>query len=99
VVDDALDFAAVDAEFAGYGALAAAGGVPGPYRLIHRWRVNWNWWCTVFRHRLRFVVTTGRDGCLCGVGFGSDEGHEEFEGSGEGQGGPRTDHRADESMT
>jgi hypothetical protein len=44
VVNDALDFAAVDAEFAGYGALAAASMVPGPYRLLHRWRASWRAW-------------------------------------------------------
>ena len=46
-VDHALDFAAVDAEFAGYGALAAARLVPGSYRLLHCWCTSWIGWCAV----------------------------------------------------
>jgi hypothetical protein len=97
VVDDALDFAAVDAEFAGYGALAAACMVPGPYRLFHRWCISWIEWCAVLHIRCRLALMACQGGCLCGVWSGSDEGHEEFEGSGQGQGRPGADQGPDES--
>jgi hypothetical protein len=38
--------------------------------------------CSVLHHGCRLAVMTRRGTCLCGVWFGSDEGHEEFEGSG-----------------
>jgi hypothetical protein len=44
LVDDALYLAAVDVELAGDGALAVAGGVPGPYRLLHVWCAGERGW-------------------------------------------------------
>jgi hypothetical protein len=50
LVDDALDFAAVEVEFAGYGTLAVASLVPGT-------RVTE----TIYRQELRLVLTTGAE--------------------------------------
>src|ERR1039458_10365340 len=95
VVDDAFDLAAVDAEVAGYGALAAACSVPGPYRLLHRWRASWHERCIVHRCRRSPVRMTRGDGSCLRLWPRSDEGHEEFEGAGQGQRGPGTDQCAD----
>src|SRR6266568_2025644 len=51
VADDAPELAAVDAEVAGYRALAAACAVPGLYRLLHRWRASQCGWYTVLHYR------------------------------------------------
>jgi len=40
LIDDALDLAAVDVEFAGDGSLAVAGVVPGPYALLQARRLG-----------------------------------------------------------
>jgi hypothetical protein len=53
VVDDALDFAAVDVEFAGYGPLAVTRVVPGLYRLHHVWRRRQRGWSVAVRDRQR----------------------------------------------
>jgi hypothetical protein len=99
VVDDALDFAAVDAEFAGYGALAMACIVPGPDCLLHRWRASWHkWWCIVLHRGCDLALVIPRKGCPWGVWLGSDEGHEQFEGSGQGLGWPGADQRTDWSV-
>jgi hypothetical protein len=95
VVDYALDFAAVDAQLAGYGALAVACNVPGPYRLLHRWCTGSHGWCIVLRRGCCLALITCRSGGLCGVWLGSDERHEEFEGSGQGQRGPGADQHPD----
>ena len=49
-VEDLLDLAAVDAEFAGYRPLAAARIVPGAYRLFQERTRRWH---TLARHRHR----------------------------------------------
>ncbi len=51
MVDDALDSAAVDVEFAGYGALAVTGVMPGPYRVLQARSFCQRGWCTVIRDR------------------------------------------------
>ena len=53
LVDDALDFVVVDAEFAGYGPLAVTRVVPCPYRLQHVWCRRQRGWCVAVRDRKR----------------------------------------------
>jgi hypothetical protein len=99
VVDDVFDFAAVDAEVAGDGALAAACAVPGPYRLLHRRRAGWHGW-RIVRHCWRSPVrVSGGGGRRLDRWFGSDQGHEEFEGASQSEGGPGADQCADGSVT
>ena len=90
-----LDFPAVDAKFTGYGALTAACAMPGPYRLFHRWRTSWHGRCTVLRPLVPLGPMTHRNDCLRRAWLGSDECHEEFEGSGQGECGPGADQCAD----
>jgi len=98
MVDDAFDLAPVDAEVAGDGALAAACGVAGPDRLLHRWRTGWHRWPILHGGRRSLIHMTRGDGCRLCVWAGSDEGHEEFEGASQGQGGPGADDRADRAV-
>jgi hypothetical protein len=95
LVDDALDLAAVDVEFAGYGALAVPGVVPGPYRLLHAWRFGQREWCVVVldSHGVVHGDRGGRRGT--GSALPSDEGHQEFERAGERQGWPCADQGSD----
>jgi hypothetical protein len=75
--------------------LAAACNVPGPYRLLHRWCTGSHGWCIVLRRGCCLALITCRSGGLCGAWLGSDERHEEFGGSGQGQRGPGADQRPD----
>src|ERR1035438_727491 len=95
MVDDAFDLAAVDAEVAGDGALAAPCVVPGPYRLLHLWCTGWHGWCIVRRCQGSPVRVSGGAGCRLDRWFGPDQGHEEFEGASQSEGGPGADQCAD----
>ena len=69
--------------------------MPGSYRLLHRWRASCHT-CPIVLHRgCGLALITPWKGCLWSVWLGSDEGHEQFEGSGQGQGGPGADQRTD----
>src|SRR5260370_17412054 len=85
LVEDALDLAAVDVEFAGYGALAVTGVVPGAYRPLHAWCSRQRGWCFVVRDRQGVVHVRGGGGWGAGPGLGSDEGHQELERTGQRQ--------------
>ena len=91
--DDAFDLATVDAEVAGYGALAA----PAWCRPV---RSAPPLACPLARvaHRALLLV---QPGCVTvgwlslDVWFGPDQGHEEFEGASQSEGGPGADQCAD----
>src|SRR5947209_3399018 len=76
-VEHALDLAAVEVEFAGDGALAVAGVVPGPHRLLDAWCLGQRGWCIAVRDRHRVAHVSGWGGCGAGPGFGPDERHQE----------------------
>lgn len=78
MVDNALDLAAVEVEFAGYGALAMTSVVPGQYRLFHGWCGGEFAWCVdvVDRHGLAQVRRVAERGVA--LAFSPDECHEEF---------------------
>lgn len=55
-VEDALDLATVDVEFAGDGALAEARLVTRADRLLQRWRSRELQWCFVRQRRNRLML-------------------------------------------
>src|ERR1017187_5380578 len=95
LVEDAFDLAAVDAEFAGYGALAASGVVPGPYCLLHARCFGQRGRCASVRNRQGVAHLHRGLASGAGVALGPYQGHEEFEGAGQRQGGPGADQSAD----
>ncbi len=98
LLDDAFDFAAVDAEFAGDGALAATGVVPCTHRLLQAWRFGQRGWCAVVRARQGVVHLRGAGECGADPGVCPDECREQFEGAGQRQRGPCADQGADEAV-
>jgi hypothetical protein len=79
LVNDAFDLAAVEVEVPGYGALAVAGVVPGPYRLLYARRFGRRGWCIVVRDGQGIVHVSGAGRRGADPGLRSDEGHQEFE--------------------
>jgi hypothetical protein len=94
-IQDAFDFAAVEVEFAGDGALAVAGVVPGPHRLLDAWCLGRRGWCVAVHDLHRVAHVHGWGGRGAGPGLGPDERHQEFERPGQGQGGPGADQGTD----
>src|SRR6266702_5637984 len=98
LVDDPLDLAAVDVEFAGYGALAVARGVQGPHRVLQTRRHWQRGWYTVphDRHRGAHLYPWRFRGS--GPMLRPGQRHEEFEGTGKRQRGPGTDRAVTDAM-
>ena len=93
-----LTLAAVDAELAGDGSLAAARLVPGVHRLLQGrltcrrgWYVVFCQWCSLVPRSRQMVRHGGAMLCL-------DEHHQQFEGADQCQGGPGADQGADRAM-
>lgn len=79
IIDDALDLATVDAEFACDGPLAVTGFVPGSYRQFHARCFGQGMWYGVVRYRQGVVRLARVRRRGDGSALRSDEGHQEFE--------------------
>lgn len=98
LVDDALHLAAVEVEFTCDGTLAVTGAVPSPYSLRHTWCRGQFGWCSGIRNRHGRAYMLGTVKRDAGLAFSPDERHQEFERTGQGQGGPSADQGADRAM-
>ena len=95
MVDDAFDFSAVDAEFAGNGPLTVTRVVPGPYRLHHVRCRRQRGRCAAVRDRQQEAHLGLRRWHRAGYSPGPDEGHKELERARQRQCWPGADQCAD----
>jgi hypothetical protein len=94
LLDDALDLAAVNLQFAGYGALSLARAVPVPNRTLQCWRIWCRRRCIVLRLWRRHVFHGVRHIVGAGTAAGADKRHMQLEGANQCHRGPRADQRA-----